>query len=134
MNRSGTVNSLSNYRFIHKLQQAEKNFRKLYYQLKQVDFDGRFEYSDLITVYLPNHTNHPVFTVYPNPFSDQLLITNQESTPMEIVIQDIHGLILHKESNVQSGHTLSLKKLPQGIYFMKIFMPDEQKTIKLLKE
>jgi hypothetical protein len=121
VNRSGTVNSLSNYRFIHKLQQAEKNFRKLYYQLKQVDFDGRFEYSDLITVYLPNHTN-------------QLLITNQESTPMEIVIQDIHGLILHKESNVQSGHTLSLKKLPQGIYFMKIFMPDEQKTIKLLKE
>ena len=132
VNGNGTVNSLSNYRFIHKLQLAEKNFKKLYYRLKQVDFDGRFEYSDYITVYLP--IDAPVCKIYPNPFSDQILITNQEPTPMEIVIEDIQGLILHKESNVQSGHTLSLKELPQGIYFMKIFMQDEQKTIKLLKE
>ena len=72
----GTTSETQNYTFTHRL--AAKESGILYYRLKQMDFDGQFEYSKIIVVRSEGKQNS--IAVYPNP-SNGLYTISQNLTP-----------------------------------------------------
>ncbi|MCF8262064.1 MAG: T9SS type A sorting domain-containing protein [Melioribacteraceae bacterium] len=61
----GNSNSPKLYKFIDSSPIAGK----AYYRLKQIDFDGKFEYSSIIEVNVASPTKFELLQNYPNPFN-----------------------------------------------------------------
>ena len=99
-----------------------------YYRLKQVDFDGGYEYSDVIeiSVLLNKDTD---LKAYPNPAQDQTIldIIVSRSDRAEVSITDFVGREVRRVTthDVQIGHNpieLDLSSLPPGPYLIKVEM------------
>jgi hypothetical protein len=87
-----------------------------YYRLKQVDFDGKFDYSETITV----SSDEAQIEVTPNPFVENISIaaSNQDQMVFAEII-DITGKV--KASSTGMGNlTLDTKDLNQGVYFVRV--------------
>jgi hypothetical protein len=65
INGNGTTTESTIYRFTDK----DVSGGRYYYRLKQVDFDGKFEYSKTIEVNYSVPTEYSVSQNYPNPFN-----------------------------------------------------------------
>lgn len=83
-----------------------------YYRLKQVDQNGKFSYSNIISLW---DAEGNIFDFFPNP-SKEILRFNQEVE--SIVIYDILGSEIFSAKNV--GMQLDVTHLPSGIYHLKI--------------
>ena len=61
------------------------------------------------------------FTLYPNPATDELTITTENRTPVDIYIYDMLGNCVLSHKNF-SGNMISLKvnHLPPGYYLLKL--------------
>ncbi|MEO8085538.1 MAG: T9SS type A sorting domain-containing protein [Bacteroidota bacterium] len=94
----------------------------IYYRLKQVDTDGRFSYSNIVSVNCKDVPDH--ITLYPNPANTILNISFNvlldELT--EVQIQNVVGMIVMKKAlNAQSGFNntvLEIEDLPSGVYYL----------------
>ena len=87
---------------------------KNYYRLKQVDFEGQFEYSDLEVV---NFTSSVIFEVYPNPASQKLFIkSNQDYQSIEII--DLLGRLVYQ--HVENISEVDLSSINRGIYYLRL--------------
>jgi hypothetical protein len=66
---------------------------KYVYRLKLVDFNGSFEYSDLVNVEIINPLNFKLFQNYPNPFNPSTTINFQiqEAGLVTLIVYDILG-------------------------------------------
>lgn len=112
-----TSNQLHNYRFVDSAPHSGIN----YYRLKQVDFDEKFEYSNIVTAVLENRGEVQLF---PNPVTDWLTIKSREGVPVqEVHVLDYSG----KEVNVEWGDNeeLDISTLTPGVYFVKIKLFNE---------
>ena len=108
---NGTTAEVSDYEFTDDLNRVG-----LYYRLKQIDLDGKYEYSNIINITI-EQSNNQSFNIYPNPASDVLNIeTNQ---PVFLQIMNTTGQVL-KEQQINSNSAISLKDLPNGIYYVQI--------------
>jgi hypothetical protein len=106
----GNSNKIINYSFL------DANKASAFYRLKQVDFDGKFEYSEIIKV--SSESEEVVIT--PNPFEE--MITIQSSTTNENVNAEIYDIQGKLKLNAQGLGSLQIdtKGLESGIYFIKI--------------
>lgn len=60
-----------------------------------------------------------IFSVYPNPVQDELLI--QSDTPIQsLLLYDLQGRVLLTRTDIPIGTPLSIATLPSGIYFLKV--------------
>ncbi|CAN5436735.1 hypothetical protein BH11BAC2_BH11BAC2_14680 [soil metagenome] len=105
-----------------------------YYRIRQVDFDGKFEYS--VTIAVRFSASHGVSTLlYPNPVKgDAWLIFNaMESGVKKMQVYDLSGRMISEQSfTVEEGvNTLSIDftDLPKGIYFL-FFDTEKLKVIR----
>lgn len=95
--------------------------RTIYYRLKQVDFDGKFTYSPIVTI-------EPVITssalVYPNPVADELYIALPEVNGGKVAIEimDLQGrILLSKSSNADKVIRVEeTTALAPGVYIARI--------------
>ncbi|MEJ5263674.1 MAG: hypothetical protein WHT45_13400, partial [Ignavibacterium sp.] len=71
INGNGTSTESHNYSFV------DKNVAsgKYAYRLKQIDFDGSFEYSDIVEVEIINPEEFVLEQNYPNPFNPKTIIS-----------------------------------------------------------
>lgn len=105
----GFVNSRENavngaqYEYVHHLPRAGIN----YYRLKQIDYDGAFEYSK--TVVLNNDQVQSKVQLFPNPSSELSTLVVENKTGNKINI---------RLANVQ-GKTIWLKKYPEGSSYIE---------------
>lgn len=104
-----------------------------YYRLKQVDFDGTFDYSSVKSVYLsPNQTKH--LTVFPNPTTEKITVLGSFQKLTNIAVYNAIGNeVTSKVGMEQLDLTkieLDLSHLPSGAYFVKC-KTDVLKVIKL---
>lgn len=92
-----------------------------YYRLKQMDEDGKFEYSKTAIVEL-NIEN--TITLYPNPAAYELNIqcTNAFKTPTTICIKNAVGQEVKREIIDANTfmQTINVSSLSNGIYFVEI--------------
>ena len=116
---NGTVNTVSTYRFID-----EKPATVCYYRLQQVDFDGKSELSDIVTVKrdLPKDG----VKLFPSPVKDVLSINYQATDNKELTMSiiDMTGRVLiTKLVDAVKGNNefnLDLANLPTGTYMTKL--------------
>ena len=86
--------------------------KTVYYRLKQVDFDGSTEYSNIRVVRFDAVGNDMQLVAYPNPLNNELNVTvglsNGESYQLEVT--NLQGKLVHQENHVFSSglHTLDL--------------------------
>ena len=94
-----------------------------YYRLKQTDFEGQFEYSNVRSVKIKKSPSSSV-VIYPNPTSNKLTIIGDYSELKQMKIfnnlgQDITNFIAIIASNEQGLIVIDITKLNTGMYYIK---------------
>ncbi len=113
---AGTTNAKQFYNYLDKT----SPFKTTYYRLKQIDFDGKFEYSDIIAI--KSNLNTKV-VVYPNPFTSEISVSLDEilKPNTKIYLYDMFGRT-HNVDFTLNGNIINCKtnNLPRGSYVLKI--------------
>lgn len=110
--------------------------QRYYYRLKQVDYDGTFDYSMVQTAIISNKDVN--ISVYPNPASDRVTVNmNEELLEKNSVIffqlLNTIGQVLSVSSIEDVQTNISLQNLPSGVYFYRVINGEEVvKSDKLL--
>ena len=120
---NGNSNSPKNYNF------ADPNVTsgKYYYRLKQIDNDGKFEYSKIVEVNLSNPDVYELNQNYPNPFNPVTIIKYEipKAGKVKLVIFDMLGrevktLINENKEPGRYDVQFDASKLASGTYLYKI--------------
>ncbi|MCO5231413.1 MAG: T9SS type A sorting domain-containing protein [Chitinophagales bacterium] len=123
---NGNSNQVNNYMFVDQEPVQGHN----YYRLKIVDFDGKFEYSNIIDIELDDkvsNDNHTaILSVYPNP-TDGLTTVEMavvQDSDFEVKIVNTLGQVMHSEIKplVKGKNTfvIDAQKYAQGAYMISI--------------
>ncbi len=114
--------------------------KTVYYRLRIVDADGKFEYSPIVAVSFEDRTR-PALNIYPNPFTANVNInvTADVDAHAIITIVDLYGkTVTEMTREVVKGDNLiqvdTLQNLAPGIYFVKVNAGNNELVTKLIKE
>ena len=120
---AGTTNESHNYQLKDKQVHAGQPY---FYRLKQMDYDGTFQYSDIVQAMLSD--GKLTLAVFPNPVSSNGIIHLQMYLPQasEVVLTlfDAQGRIIRTEQHDLEADLqtlqMSINDLPADAYFLKI--------------
>jgi hypothetical protein len=114
-----------------------------YYRLKQTDYDGKFEYFDIISVSVDNGITDgsiQIESVGPNPFKDDFNMqytTNGSGTVIVTLVNSMGAVVRAESWPAEKGnrtwHFENAKNLASGIYFLTLTMNDKRVTKRLIK-
>jgi len=90
-----------------------------YYRLKQVDFDGRFDYSDVKSVSFDTDLAQRAITVFPNPVVDFVRIDAGTTDMLNLRIYDVSGNLV-MDNSFESGKDIDTAELAIGVYLFKV--------------
>lgn len=110
----GTTSNVSNYMYTDQhINELFTPKKVLYYRLKQIDFDGKYNFSKTVNVNITEKQNSQVFIIYPNPSYDYIYLVGLNT---QAVIYDVLGneVLVVKEDGV-----IDISAFKQGIYFVK---------------
>lgn len=107
LNAQGNASTLSEYTYMDKAPTKGIN----YYRLKQMDIDGKYEYSHIVSATI----ERAQISFYPNPAKD---IINFDQSVKSVVIYDMMGKEILRKTNIASK--LDVSKLAKGIYLIDI--------------
>jgi len=88
---TGTTTEIQSYSFVDDIEYS--GVKTYYYRLRQVDFDGRSQYSDVVNVDFDIPTDFVLSQNYPNPFNPSTKITYAlpNQSPVVIKVYDLTG-------------------------------------------
>lgn len=91
-----------------------------YYRLKQTDFDGKFNYSQIRSVAIPENSEP---NIYPNPLHSQLTIEGSVAELKEIIIYNLLGQdvtpLTQQITKDKTKSVIDVSQLKTGIYYIK---------------
>lgn len=94
-----------------------------YYRLKQTDYNGNFEYSDVKVVMIEPNSSDPVVSIYPNPTNNNITINAPIEELNNLTILNCLGQdVSHLSKTITDRGTsvvLNLEKLSEGVYIIK---------------
>ena len=134
MDGNGTTTNRVTYNFV------DENLpdNRYYYRLKQIDFDGSFEYSNEVFVDISNLNDFQLYQNYPNPFNPSTKIKYYipQNSFVKITLHDILGSEIRTlvNENAQPGNyeiILDGSDLSSGMYFVRLSSENIQKTLKI---
>ncbi len=102
----GNSNVTKHYEYIHTSPSIGMN----YYRIKQVDYDGKYSYSDIASV---RYDGTRETNIYPNPTTSEVNISTSEPTSLQIM--DIYGRVLKRQNLSEGQNTVEISELPSGI-------------------
>ncbi len=130
----GTTSETQNYTYTDK----GLNPGKYIYRLKQLNFDGTYEYSTEISVNISAPTNFVLFQNYPNPFnpSTKIKFTLPEKEFVNLSVYNALGenvnTLYNKVMNAGSySIDFNASGLPSGIYIARLQAGEDIKSIKM---
>ncbi|MBU0472812.1 MAG: T9SS type A sorting domain-containing protein [Bacteroidetes bacterium] len=130
----GNSNSPKEYSFVDPVV-AE---RSRSYRLKQIDFNGGYEYSDIVTV-SESLAKTELFQNSPNPFnpSTKISFSLAEAGKVNVSVYNVIGQKVAElvNKNMESGiHNVDFNasKLSSGFYIYKLETPNFVKTMKMI--
>jgi trimeric autotransporter adhesin len=104
-----------------------------YYRVKQMDVDGKFEYSIIKSVLFKN--NYSV-QISPNPAKDFVSIYFEQNNNSNKKIQLVNtaGKIIYTKSTTENRVLINTSNLSKGLYFIKVIEEGFVKTNKIIIE
>jgi len=133
---AGTTAEVTTYRFTD----GDLPFgtRRVTYRLKQVDFDGTFEYSKEVEVQLNVPTRLALHGNYPNPFADRTTIRYEVPTAGEVRL-DVYNMLGQLVATLVEGRQRAGRKeiifnggnLASGVYVIRLQAGREVLTQKI---
>jgi hypothetical protein len=109
-----------------------------YYRLKMVDLDGKYKYSNTVTV--TSSENDQPLVIYSNPFSDQIRMKVNVTRAQNLVmtVSDMVGkTIISQNYHAQAGDNyvnLQPAGVSSGMYVLHIHGDSYDQTVKLAKQ
>ncbi|HUH75385.1 MAG TPA: T9SS type A sorting domain-containing protein [Chitinophagales bacterium] len=136
INGNGTTSSPSNYQFID----YQSNLGTQYfYRLKQIDFDGGVNYSNIIQVNTPFISGVHVGLVYPNPADKEAqfrIYSDQNLQDLKYRLYDASGkLVFENQLKVSKGdnqYQINIAQLPIGAYQIVLSSSTLEKAMPLI--
>ncbi len=139
---AGSSNQIHHYQYIDTPPTGVLTF---YYRLKQTDLDGKYTYSESVSVVLNttgiNDANYPPLALTPNPFHSNFTIIGEHLAAKEIsiIVQNIMGeTVVQQIIPVYNGKinypVSNLDGLSSGIYFVHIKYNQNSRFTKLFKQ
>jgi hypothetical protein len=130
---NGTTKQLTDYSFTDKSIATSQNMA--YYRLKQVDYDGANEYTDIRSVSFTVKSNAFEIAAYPNPFNQEVTIRISTTELYSIEVTDLNGVLLLAIDNEDKGtHRLDLSTWSSGVYIVNITSTQSTKHLKVIKQ
>jgi hypothetical protein len=121
----GTTTENKEYSYVDDISRITAT--SLVYRLKQIDFDGSYEYSDEVMVDNPSPIDFALHQNYPNPFNPTTRITfgiplkSQVSLKIFNSIGEQVAQLVNEEKEVGSYEVeFNAANLPSGIYFYRL--------------
>lgn len=108
---AGTTTAKQNYAYVDRKPSVHN-----YYRLKQVDFDGEYEYSEIRFVKMEKLVSE--ITMYPNPFSDKLNITMPADIEKTIKVYNQSGELIRTVET--EDNIFQLTDLVDGLYLIRV--------------
>ncbi len=112
------------------------------YRLKQIDVDGKFKYSEVVTIIFEGEKINEFSQNYPNPFNatTNFLFTILNDEKVTLIIYNIMGEkvteIISKNlvagKHLYTWNTSNNQKTSSGIYFARLTAGDYSKTRKIV--
>jgi hypothetical protein len=135
----GTINITQYYSYTHRLPSYPDN----YYRLKQVDFDGAFEYSDAILIRLNKELvpDGIDFVMYPNPTTTNSVNIRLNSVdfsrPLGIQVVNLNGRLIYQKmiDSVDFNSDINLDfgyGMTRGIYLVRLVQSGNTTVRKLV--
>ena len=115
---------------------------RLYYRLRQMDFDGRVNFSNVVEVAPLNGTPAGDFslTLYPNPFANTLQLRSDlpGDTPASLHLYSVEGKRLFSAEDDFAAAAAALQQhsqdLASGVYLLHVQALGHTKHLKLIKQ
>ncbi|MCH7965140.1 MAG: T9SS type A sorting domain-containing protein [Bacteroidetes bacterium] len=137
----GTTTGIQNYQYIDNISDIQAT--SLSYRLKQIDYDGSYEFSEVVEVTNLAPTDFALHQNYPNPFNPVTTISYSlpVKSQVELVIYNALGesvtQLVNEEKEagtykVEFSATGGATALPSGIYFYRIQAGSFVQTKKML--
>lgn len=133
---AGNSNTIKNYQFYD----INSGRFEGYYRLKQVDYDGQFEYFNPIYSNCIEPVSKLESEVFPNPTSDEAFIglrNNQEEDAQLIVLDNSGRVIFQENIKIIDGYTLKtveMKNYQSGTYQFIIVTSNYKYIHKVIKK
>jgi hypothetical protein len=132
---AGSSNETNYYSYIDK----QNNDKISYYRLKQVDYNGDFQYSNVISSSCFNLGEAEII-VYPNPCNDKLNITveNWDSESIKFEITNTVGQMIYS-GNIENTEDynptqIDTDNLKRGLFFIRFSDETQSLTKKFVKK
>ncbi len=133
----GNSNSPKSYSF-----NDIKSFgRKVYYRLKQIDFNGSFEFSNIIEINLEEEVpaNFVLNQNFPNPFNPETVISYKLSkeSNVELIVFDLLGnkikdIVDEKQQAGSYSYNFNASELASGTYIYKLNADNNNEVKKMI--
>ncbi|MBS1593490.1 MAG: T9SS type A sorting domain-containing protein [Bacteroidetes bacterium] len=110
-----------------------------YYRLKQIDYDGHYTYSQVISIYNGEAITTTV-SVYPVPVTDavNVVIRNAQDATGTLSITNVVGAVMyHGDIDIYTGTTVQkvdMSSFAAGQYFVKVTTGASTRTIHVVKQ
>jgi len=131
---NGTTTEAQSYSFLDRTASG-----KVQYRLKQIDFDGQFEYSNIIEVDAGVPKAFALEQNYPNPFNPTTVISYQlpVASTVSLKVYDVLGkevmtLVNGRQDAGTYNITLNAVNLSSGVYFYRLQAGNFVATRKML--
>ena len=130
---NGNSNVQSNYNYLD-----ENLFKGTnYYRLKQIDFDGKFNYTSVVSIRFADKDNLSV-SFYPNPTKGKIVVLSESaiSERASLNIFDLNGKLMKSitltAQMANSNISVDVSDLSKGLYLISLNNNGAIKTSKLL--
>ena len=134
INGAGNSNQLIYYSYVD----SSKSIS--YYRLKQIDFNGSFEYSKVIKISGQKNISINEVSVFPNPSNGKIKIEIiiPDIQNIQVTLYDKQGKTILSQSSIEyfddiSIISLDLSYLPTDIYFVQTIVDQKAIVTKLVK-
>ena len=99
-----------------------------YYRIKQIDYDGEFDYSNIAFVRFEPRE----LSIYPNPATQEIHLDTPKEVSRQIDIFNTTGQLVKQLS--QKSTTIPIGDLPKGIYWMRILEEHQSFMKRFIRE
>lgn len=112
---NGTTSQLHEYKYLDK---EEGESKYIYYKLKQVDYDGEFEWFETIVLQYSKVIKNEIF-LFPNPSNGSVVYFKSNVSVSQVEIVDMTGkrIAIYKDF---TGNELDVSQLTKGHYLIRI--------------